>query len=708
MSVAGDASSDDGGSGNANGEAQQIDEEHTLLMKESEHVPLLREHILQEKIKSALTAAGRGDKPRLEALFSSDEIDFNCKDEMQRTPLHIAASEGHVHVAEYLLLQKADPSAKDKFGNSPFNDAVRSKQDRVVALMKALDPNVAFKLGGSELGVLMCKAAHAGKLDDIKRLVENGVDPNEADYDGRTAMHLAASEGAIDIMNFLVEIKANIMCRDRFNGTPLEDAVRHHFEIRDAEKVQKVLRDHGATLAGEGLKYVIKMCEYASEGNVERIRLLSDNGVDVSLGDYDDRTPLHLAACNGHTAVLEFLLQHKDVLVNAVDRFGGTPFVDSVRHERKGAAALLEEAGCVRTTDSKSKKVITEMIEKSNMKKEARLRAEREPRIQHVLENSQESKMVATISDTLSKKIAAQSAQIELISQRLIWALRGFGQRLHRNSCNIPFTETAFVKAAEHVLKLVTEMRASVNTSRSSLMAEMQGDEGAADCLIWRNASKEYKSQAQGLESQMCELITLAKVAKRMLKEVLKVCARGQRQELYADSTMKRMMASALLDQQVLEREQAEAAARSADVLARTRSKASLKSTGSMRWGGLKMAVNVFGMKRVSSIGEEEEKRQRQDFEIQQLQDDSNHGSTSSGDQNSSRGLAGTRTGRVTNALARVGTAANVMALVRTASRNDLLSKSGSDLDLAHLEERESRRRFIVGSSEDGLPFVRS
>ena len=202
-----------------------------------------------------------------------------------------------------------------------------------------------------------------------------------------------------------------------------------------------------------------------------------------------------------------------------------------------------------------------------------------------MLENSQESKMVATISDTLSKKIAAQSAQIELISQRLIWALRGFGQRLHRNSCNIPFTETAFVKAAEHVLKLVTEMRASVNTSRSSLMAEMQGDEGAADCLIWRNASKEYKSQAQGLESQMCELIMLAKVAKRMLKEVLKVCARGQRQELYADSTM---------------------------------------------------------------------------------------------------------------------------ALVRTASRNDSLSKSGSDLDLAHLEERESRRRFIVGSSEDGLPFVRS
>jgi hypothetical protein len=170
------------------------------------------------------------------------------------------------------------------------------------------------------------------------------------------------------------------------------------------------------------------------------------------------------------------------------------------------------------------------------MKKEERLRLEREPKIKHVLDNSQESKMVATISDKLSKEIAAQSAQIELISQRLIWALRGLGQRLLRNSCNIPFTERSFVRAAEHLLNLVEEMRASVNGSRSSLMAEMQGDEGAADCLIWRNASKEYKRQARDLDDQMRELIMLAKVAKRMLKEVIKVCKRGQRQDMYANS----------------------------------------------------------------------------------------------------------------------------------------------------------------------------
>ena len=153
---------------------------------------------------------------------------------------------------------------------------------------------------------------------------------------------------------------------------------------------------------------------------------------------------------------------------------------------------------------------------------------------------------VATISDKLSKEIADQSAAIEQISQRLIWALRGFGDRLLRNSCNIPFTDKTFVKASEHVSRLVSEMRTSVNGSRSTLMAEMQGDEGAADCLIWRNASKEYKRQAKDLDDQMRELIMLAKVAKRMLKSVIKVCNRGARQGMYADSEMRHLLVSPL------------------------------------------------------------------------------------------------------------------------------------------------------------------
>jgi hypothetical protein len=266
------------------GLSRLVDADDSPLMKETEHIPMIKERLVAEKISSLLSASARGDKASMTSLLSGGDITISSKDEAGRTALHIAASEGHVHLVAYLLESKADPSVKDEHGNTPFNDCVRLKHDNVVKLIRMHDPNIAFKLANHDMGVLLCQAAFANNLSDLKRLVLNGVDPNESDYDGRTAMHLAACEGHVEILEYLVEIRANIMCRDRFGGTPLEDAVRHNFDLRNAAQVQKLLRDHGATLSGEGLDYVQKMCSYAAEGKVENIRLLTENHIDVSLG----------------------------------------------------------------------------------------------------------------------------------------------------------------------------------------------------------------------------------------------------------------------------------------------------------------------------------------------------------------------------------------------------------------------------------------
>jgi hypothetical protein len=39
----------------------------------------------------------------------------------------------------------------------------------------------------------MIKAAHAGKIDEVRRLVENGVSTNSADYDKRTGLVITDS-----------------------------------------------------------------------------------------------------------------------------------------------------------------------------------------------------------------------------------------------------------------------------------------------------------------------------------------------------------------------------------------------------------------------------------------------------------------------------------------------------------------------------------
>ena len=79
----------------------------------------------------------------------------------------------------------------------------------------------------------LCWAASQGDLNEIKRMVANGVNLEEADYDGRTCIHLAASEGKLDIIQFLIGKKINLNPKDRWGGTPLDDAKRHgHEEVQ--------------------------------------------------------------------------------------------------------------------------------------------------------------------------------------------------------------------------------------------------------------------------------------------------------------------------------------------------------------------------------------------------------------------------------------------------------------------------------------------
>ena len=58
---------------------------------------------------------------------------------------------------------------------------------------------------------MLCHAAARGELDYIRLLVENGVDVNSTDVDGRTAVHLAVCYGHLDVVQFLASMPgANI------------------------------------------------------------------------------------------------------------------------------------------------------------------------------------------------------------------------------------------------------------------------------------------------------------------------------------------------------------------------------------------------------------------------------------------------------------------------------------------------------------------
>ena len=58
-----------------------------------------------------------------------------------------------------------------------------------------------------------------------------GVDLNSFDYDKRTALHLACSEGKIDVIKYLISKNVNKHTVDRWNNTPLDDFTKYLHNI---------------------------------------------------------------------------------------------------------------------------------------------------------------------------------------------------------------------------------------------------------------------------------------------------------------------------------------------------------------------------------------------------------------------------------------------------------------------------------------------
>ncbi|XP_041693969.1 glutaminase liver isoform, mitochondrial isoform X1 [Coregonus clupeaformis] len=71
-------------------------------------------------------------------------------------------------------------------------------------------------------------AAFKGDIQSLRRYFLSGADVNAVDYDGRSALHVAASEGHCEVIRFLVEnTGTNYSLKDRWGNTPMQEAMRH-------------------------------------------------------------------------------------------------------------------------------------------------------------------------------------------------------------------------------------------------------------------------------------------------------------------------------------------------------------------------------------------------------------------------------------------------------------------------------------------------
>jgi Amt family ammonium transporter len=312
--------------------------------------------------------AASGNVAKLKSLVEKQGLDVNLSDYDQRTPLHVAAAAGRAAATAYLLTQSASPGAKDRWGQTPLDSAAVGACTTILtypdkdwtnalrnrdwsgeyrqgldqeALANDGESKPTGDAGGHSNTAAATKelldAAAAGNLKLVKTLTTRGVDCSTGDYDRRTALHIACTNGHQQMVKYLLRQKSVVVnCVDRFDISPLDEASRRKYA-----GIVELLKKHGATSLTASSGFTL--CTAAASNSQAKLESLQMSGVDLSAADYDGRTALHLAVSEGHTGIVLWLLQTGDCAVNVVDRMHHTPLDDALNSA--GAQKIeLEEA----------------------------------------------------------------------------------------------------------------------------------------------------------------------------------------------------------------------------------------------------------------------------------------------------------------------------------------------------------------------------
>ncbi|KAG5041834.1 hypothetical protein AAZX31_05G232600 [Glycine max] len=203
---------------------------------------------------------------------------------------------------------------------------------------KLLESDFNLTIGNmeTELAIRMNFAAHDGHLDLVKRLIGFGADPNKTDYDGRTPLHISASKGYVDISSYLVEQGVNINCADKFGTTPLLEAIKNGHE-----EVASILVNAGAIFTIDDVGNFL--CMTVAKKELDLLKRVLGCGVNPNAKNYDQRTPLHIAASEGLFTMAEVLLE-AGASVLSKDRWGNTPLHEAHTGGDRNMIKMLEVA----------------------------------------------------------------------------------------------------------------------------------------------------------------------------------------------------------------------------------------------------------------------------------------------------------------------------------------------------------------------------
>ncbi|KAI3714776.1 hypothetical protein L6452_21736 [Arctium lappa] len=171
--------------------------------------------------------------------------------------------------------------------------------------------------GRMDLPLSLCFATLRGDDLLLHKLLKRGLDPNESDSNGRTALHIAASKGNANCVLLLLDYGADPNSRDSEGNVPMWEAI-----LGNHEPVTGILKDNGATLSSGDVGQFA--CIAAEQNRLDILKQIISFGGDVKLPKNNGSTALHVAVCEGNIEMVRFLLS-QGADIDKPDDHGWTP-----------------------------------------------------------------------------------------------------------------------------------------------------------------------------------------------------------------------------------------------------------------------------------------------------------------------------------------------------------------------------------------------
>ncbi|XP_071958305.1 uncharacterized protein [Antedon mediterranea] len=239
--------------------------------------------------------------------------------------------------------------------------------------------------------VTLLEAAARGDVDEVKLLLENGLNPNLGNEDGLTALHQSCIDNNEPMMKLLLEHGADVNIIDRELWTPLHAAATcGHMHLAeylisqgadllainsDGNMPYDICEDEATLdyIEGQMAKRGISQEQIDHLRDVVPRQMLNDvkehyeNGLDLDASDDTGTTLLHIAAANGYLDVAEWLLQHH-ADIHALDSDGWQPIHAAACWAQSDMLTLLVKFGADLESKTKNEETPDDICEDDDIR----------------------------------------------------------------------------------------------------------------------------------------------------------------------------------------------------------------------------------------------------------------------------------------------------------------------------------------------------